>query len=254
MDEQYTKTVQAADISCQIIQALKELNGAGVTELSQHLQYSKSTIHSHLATLKENQFVVKDGIEYRLSLQFLNIGSYVRDQFKNYNIIKKELDKLAQETGEVAQFAIEEHGMVTYLYKATGKEGVSTASRIGTKQPMHSTSLGKSILAHMSDDQIKTIVDKHGLPPKTNNTITDQNELYDELQLTRERGFAVDDEENVAGLRCVSSSVMNDGTIFGAVSVSGPSSRIEDELFLEKLPSQVIRTANVIELNSQFSN
>lgn len=154
----------------------------------------------------------------------------------------------------MAQFGIEEHGRVSYLYKAVGDQGVETASSAGTQQDLHSTSLGKAILAHLPEEEVESIIENNGLPPKTENTITDQDELMAELKETRERRYAIDDEENISGLRCIAAPVMNDDAVFAAVSVSGPSSRLSGETLTEDLPATVMRTANVIEFNTKFSN
>lgn len=247
------RTIHAVDITCKIIEALQELNGAGVTELANRLEHSKSTIHSHLQTLETHHLVVHEETQYRLSLRFLDVAEHVRDQFGNYHIIENELDSLAAETEEVAQFGIEEHGRVSYLYKVAGERGVETASSVGTQQDIHSTSLGKSILAHLPEERIEEILDRRGLPEKTENTITDREELFAELERIREQGYAVDDEENVSGLRCIGAPVMGNDGVSGAVSVSMPSSRLSEAEFTEEMPTVVMRAANVIELNSKFA-
>lgn len=246
------RTIHAVRISCNIVKALQELNGAGVTELANHLGHAKSTIHSHLRTLDEQHLVVREGGQYRLSLQFLNIAAHVRDQFGNYHIIQNELENLAEETGEVAQFGIEEHGRVSYLYKVRGEQGVETASSVGTHQCIHSTALGKAILSHLPEETVETILDERGLPAKTDHTITSRADLFDELDAIRDCGYAVDDEENVSGLRCIAAPVMGNEGVLGAVSVSAPSSRFSGDIFTEEMPTVVRRAANVIELNSKF--
>jgi len=133
------------EIAFNIIDVLQKKGGAGVTELAEELDHSKSTIHSHLRTLEDREILVREGDGYRLSLRILDMVTQVRDQVGNYDVIKSEVDMLAEETGEIAQFGTEEHGKVSYLYKTTGERGVETASRVGTQQLMHSTSLGKTI-------------------------------------------------------------------------------------------------------------
>lgn len=248
-----SETIRSVQITCDLLDKLQELDGAGVTELADEMNHSKSTIHSHLATLLEHRLVVKEGAQYRLSLRFLDIAQHVRDQIGTYDVIRDELESLTDATGEVAQFGIEEHGVVSYLYKATGSRGVETASSVGTSQPMHSTALGKSILAHVPEERVDEIVDHHGLPARTRNTITDRDDLFDELETVRAQGYAIDDEENVEGLRCVAAPVLEDGSPFGAVSISGPASRFDGKVLREELPTSVTRAANVIELNSKFS-
>lgn len=253
MSKSDARTIHAVHISCNILDALQEMNGAGVTALANHLGHSKSTVHSHLRTLEEHRLVVRERDGYRLSLRFLDIASHVRDQFDNYHIIENELESVAAETGEVAQFGIEEHGRVSYLYKARGERAVETASSVGTYQAIHSTALGKAILAHLPPTRVEEIIETYGMPTKTEKTLTDKEDLYAELETVRERGYATDDEENVSGLRCIAAPVLGNDCVLGAVSVSAPSSRFSGETFTEEIPTVIKRAANVIELNSKFA-
>lgn len=253
MPREQSNTINSVNIACSILETLQEMDGGRVTEIANHLGHSKSTIHRHLSTLESNHLIVKEDNQYRLSLRFLDIAAHVKNQFSNYDIIRNELKDLAGKTGEVAQFAIVEHGRISYLYKIKGSQGVVTASRVGTQQPVHSTGLGKAILAHKSKEKVHEILDKRGMPSLTENTITDRDELFEELERTRKQGYAVDDEENVTGLRCIAAPVKGNDVVLGAVSVSGPSSRFNGERYSEKLPTEVMSSANVIELNTKFS-
>jgi len=246
--------VQAVDIACELITELQEREQAGVTELADALGYSKSAIHTQLATLEANEFVVKYGTSYRLSLQFLDIADSVKSQIKKYDVIKTEVDALAQETGEVVQFGTEEHGWLVYLYKAKGKNGVDTLSSEGKREYLHSTSLGKSILSHFSDQKIDTIIEKHGLPSKTEKTLTTKDALLEELETLRERGYVIDDEENINGLRCIGTPVTSgNGDVIGAISISGPTRRMTDDRITNKLVDAISKSANVIQINYEFS-
>ncbi|MFC7157554.1 IclR family transcriptional regulator [Halomarina halobia] len=247
------RTVQAVQISLDIVNALKQRRGAGVTELAEELEYAKGTIHSHLATLIENEYVVKEEGTYRLSLQFLELGQLVKDRINAYDAIRNELDDLAEECDELAQFATHEHGRIVYLYKARGENAVQTASRVGMREYMHCTALGKSMLSQLPEERVDEIVERHGLPKFTDQTITSKPTLKMDLESIRERGYAFDEEEKIEGLRCVSTPIQtNDGEILGAISVSGPSSRMEGDLYREEIPQMLERSANVIEINSQF--
>lgn len=253
MDETDKNTLNTVKTACDVIDALQRLGGAGVTEVAAEVGCSKSTAHRQLATLYEKEYVVKDDGVYRLNLKYLDLAKHVENQIENYDVIRAEVDNLARETGEVAQFATEEHGRAVYIYKAKGEDGVETSSDVGTRAYLHSISLGNAMLAYMPRDRIEAIIDRHGLERKTRNTITTREELFEELERTREQGFALDDEENVMGLRCVAAPVLEDDTILGAVSVSGPSRRVKGDYFRNDLPEAVTRTANVIQLNSKFS-
>jgi len=95
------------------------------------------------------------------------------------------------------------------------------------------------------------VIERHGLEAATEQTISDRDELRNELAETRERGYAVDNEERIAGIRCIAAPVTTDGGVAGAVSVSAPRSRMSGDRFNEEVPSAVLGAANVIEINIQ---
>lgn len=248
-----SRTVEAVQITLNVLEALEERNGARITELASELDYSKGTIHSHLATLLQNEYVVKRGDKYRLSLRFLKLGRVVGDRIEFYDIVKEKLEDVTERCGELSQFATEEHGKAVYLYKAEGGNAVQTASAVGEREYMSCIALGKAMLAYMPEERVDAIVDQHGLPEFTERTITTREALTDELEQIRERGYAYDDEERITGLRCVAAPVRPNDEFVGAVSVSGPASRMEGEFYREELPRIVTRAANVIEINSKFT-
>lgn len=247
------RTIRSVTIAFNIIGELQERDRIGVTELADELGHSKSTIYSHLQTLKEHSIIVQDGDGYRLSLRILDMATHVREQVGNYDVISDEVDTLAAKTSEIAQFGIEEHGTIRYLYKATGERAVETRSRVGIQQPMYSTSLGKSILAFMPSQRAEEIIQSIEYTAWTPQTITSPGELYDELEAIVERGYGIDDEENIEGLRCVAAPVTNGDTVLGAISITGPSSRFTHDRLHGELSDHVQRAANVIELNTKFS-
>lgn len=247
------RTLQSVGIAFDIIDVLQERGVTGITELASELDHSKSTIHSHLRTLETRRIIVRDDDGYRLSITILDMARAVREQIGNYGVLENEVEALAEETGEISHFGVEEHGMVSYLCKESGDAAVETASQVGTKQPIHSTAMGKTMLAYMPDERTKEIVADVDFEKRTPNTVTSPDELYEDLEQIRERGYGIDDEENVEGLRCVAAPVRNDETVLGAVSVTGPSSRFATSDLHEDLSDCVRRAANVIELNTKFS-
>lgn len=252
-DQRRSRNIQAVQTALDVIGLLRRRDAAGVTEIADELDRSKGTIHSHLATLRENEYVVKDDGAYRLSLRYLELGEEVRDRIPFYDIVRDELDDLATESGEIAQFATEEHGKAVYIYKSAGANAVRTASSVGRRELMHCISLGKAMLAHFPADRVDEIISRHGLPEYTDRTVSTREELFDELATIRERGYAFDREEKIEGLQCVAAPVMVQDQVLGAVSVSGPSSRMEGDFYHDELPHMVTRSANVIEINTKFS-
>ena len=245
------RRVQAVQISCNILEALREMDGASVSELAEHLGRSKATIHSHLATLADNELVVRHDGTNQISLRFVDIGEYAKNRIDIYNVAKEEVDRLAEETGEVAQFMVEEHGRGVYLHKARGENAIQTASYAGNRKDLHCTALGKAILSQLSTDRVTEIIDRHGLPQRTEKTISTREELFETLESVRERGVAFDDEEILHGLRCIAAPIQHPtGEIHGAISISGPTSRFKGDRFREELPEIVQGAANVIEVNA----
>jgi DNA-binding IclR family transcriptional regulator len=247
------RTLKTVERTAQVIKALETLDGAGVTELADHLDMSKSSTYHYLATLRAEDFVVKNGDQYELGLQLLLSGEYVRNRNLLYRYGKEEVEELAETTGEYANLFTEQHGKGINLYKVRGSDAVGSGyqtDKLQQPDQLHCTATGKAILAFLPEDRVDDILDEHGLPERTGNTITDRDELHDELATVRERGYAYNDEEEVEGLRAVGAPVIDrDDTVLGSLSVAGPTSRLKGTPFDEELPEQVQRAANVIEVN-----
>ncbi|MFC6941673.1 IclR family transcriptional regulator [Salinirubellus sp. GCM10025818] len=247
-------TVGATETTLRILETLKRLDGAGVTEVANRLDIPKSTVHNHVSTLLGNEYLVKEGNTYRVGLRFLEFGEHIRNRMPIHDVARGEVERLAEESGELANLLVEEHGKGVYLCRAKGDQAVRLDTYAGMRVHLHCTALGKAILAYLPEERVREIVDTHGLPERTDATITDEEELFDELEGIRDRGYARDMEERVAGLLCVAAPIRNlDGDPLGAISVSGPTSRMKGERFDEEVPEELTSTANVIELNLNYS-
>lgn len=246
-------TVRATETSFRILDALRALDGAGVTELASYLELPKSTVHNHLQTLRRTEYVTKQGPEYDVGLRFLQLGEYARDRRQVATIGPPEIEKLAAETREMANLLVEEHGRGVFLYRAKGADAVHMDTHAGKRVHLHTTGFGKSILAHLPEERVEEVLDRHRLPQVTPNTITDREQLMDELDEIRAQGYAYDDEERLEGLRCIAAPIVVDSDVLGAVSVSGPKSRMSGEWYTEELPALTMSTANVIEINSTYA-
>lgn len=252
------RTLKTVSNSLEMIDVLMRLDGAGVTELARHLDTSKSTVHTYLNTLKQNGFVTKSGDEYNLSYNFLVFGEYVRNRSLLYRIGKDDIDELAVETGQYAHLVVEEEGRGLNLYKAKGEKAVGDeyqAAKFQQRDHLHITASGKAILAQLPRERVEGIIERYGLPKRTERTITDEDELFDELAEIRERGFAYNDEEEIEGFRAVGAPIKRrNGELLGSLSVSGPKSVFEGTAYYEGMPELVTRTANVIEVNINMAN
>jgi DNA-binding IclR family transcriptional regulator len=253
MDYDPTTTIRSVEISCEIIETIRKMGSATHSELADQLPHSKSTIHDHLATLRANQLIVRDNKRYKLGLRFVGLSQHVKDQWFDYPVIREAVEELADKTGERSRFGGEDYGRLIYIYEVSGSSSIVRHSQSTIQEPLHCTALGKSILAFEPQHRIDEIVDYHGLEQRTPNTITEYDELMAELEQVRAQKFAVDDEELTRGMRCVAAPVMGDDTAIGAIGVSGPVSRLEDSRMSDELATEVRRVANVIEINSIFS-
>jgi DNA-binding IclR family transcriptional regulator len=246
--------VGATDKSFQIIHALKSRDGAGVTELADELDVSKGTIHHHLSTLEKHEYVVKQGSQYKLGLRFLQLGEYTRRETQLLEVAETKIDELAEQTGEIANLMIEQHSRGIYLYISQGENAVNLDTTVGTRQYLHTSASGKAILSHMSEKQLEHVLERHGLPAETPNTVTSRAELKEELDEIRQQGVAFDGEERAEGIQCVAAPITdNRETLYGSVSVSGPSTRIKDERFQTEITDAVKNAASVIGINMRYS-
>jgi DNA-binding IclR family transcriptional regulator len=247
--------VNALETTNSIIQALDELNGARVTELAAHLDRPQSVVHNHLTTLKQLEYVVQNGNQYQLGFRFLKFGERVRHRSTLYNFATSEVQKLAAESGELITLLTEEHGRGIYLDIGQGSQDIEYPAIAGARTYLHCSATGKSILAHLPEEDVDAIIDTHGLPAQSSNTITDRADLYDQLETIRERGLAFDMEEFREGMRSVGKPILlQDGTPIGALSIAGPVHRMKDDRLREEMPELLRQSVNVVELNLNDPN
>jgi DNA-binding IclR family transcriptional regulator len=256
MNEPQARPVKTAETSFALLEQLTEADGdpLGVTELARRLDLAKSTVHRHIVTLESLGFVTRAGDEYRLGLRLLDYGLRARDQHDLYHIARPKVEELAEQTGEKVWCITEEQGRSVHLYGASGKHSVQTSARAGAWGYLHQHAAGKAILAHLPSDRVHRIVESHGLPTKTPNTITDEATLFEQLEQIAERGYAFNREESIPGLHAVGAPVTDDeGVAIGAISISGPANRLKGEWLTDELPDLLLGATNEIEINLSFS-
>lgn len=247
-DRQPPNTVEAVERAVGVVNALKTLDGAGVTEVAEFLDMSKSGAYKQLSTLVESGFVSKHGNEYRLSYRFLMMGEYVKANSQLYRIGAAEVDKLADKSDYFAYLAVLGHDHAYCIHTAKGEDAVVPNLTVGKQIPLHSSAAGKAILAALSDEQRSRFLTEP-LALKTEHTLIDPDDLSDELTKIREDGIAYEDEEHVLGIRGIGAPIVPEGdTVVGAVGLCGPLSLLSGEHFHEELPSLVLQIKNFIEV------
>lgn len=253
-----TRLLETVSRACDVVDALDELGGAGVTEVADHVGISKGSAHAYLNTLRERRLVVKEGTTYRLSLEFLYLGNGVRHRHPLFQHAKPVVEELADRSKEYVHLMCEQHGLERNIYKVPGENAVGAEYHTAKEQKadyLHFTASGKAVLAHLPEERVDRIVETHGLVSKTPNTITDPDRLAEELDRIRDQGYAVNDEEEIVGIRAVGVPIRDEtGAVLGGLSVSGPTGRLTDTACHEEFPDLLKESANVVEARLNASH
>jgi DNA-binding IclR family transcriptional regulator len=234
----------------EIVDWMENNEATTVSGLADGLDVPRSTAHVYLKTLRETGYVIQDDAGYHLSFRFLKHGGFARHEFDVYQAAKAEVDTLARRTGEVVDFGTVENGRRVLVYKSEGPDCVTQKPVTGDYTHMHMTALGKVMLATMDDERVTEIVEEQGLPPATQHTIVDRDELLAELDETRQRGYSLENEERREGIRAVGVAIKRGPERPCAISISGPKSHLTDER-IERLQQEIRDTVNVIQIKLQ---
>ncbi|HDN85172.1 MAG TPA: IclR family transcriptional regulator, partial [Candidatus Aerophobetes bacterium] len=201
------------------------------------------------------RFVEQDGEnkKYRLGLRLLELGNVVQSQLDIRRIAFPYLKKLNRETNETAYLVVLAEKRIVYVDCVESTARLRVRPLFGERVPLHCTSLGKAIMAFLPEYEVERIIKEEGLTRFTSNTITDPGLLKKELELIRERGYAIDNMEHEEGIRCVGASIRNSrGEVFAAISLSGPSQRLSFER-IRKIAPLVIQAAREISAKMGYS-
>jgi len=242
--EVYIRSVGRA---IKILEAFNNKSKLGITEISKMLQIPKSTTHDIVTTLEKEGILEKDSesSKYYLGIKLFELGDRARENFELRKVAIPYLKELNEMFDETVHLTVPENGEVLYIECFESTKRLRTYSVIGIRAPMYCTAVGKAILAFLPDKEINKIIGK-GLKRFTNNTITDNKKLLDELKKIRKTGYAVDNMEHEEGVRCVGAPIKeNSGYPIASISISGPSQRITDEM-IPQLAFHTIRVANAI--------
>lgn len=222
--------VQSVDRALSILEVLSDYNeGLGITELSSKISLHKSTVHRLLATLIHLGYVVQDPISnrYQNTLKLFELGNKRLENMDIFSIAKPYLKELMAKTNEVIHLVIRDGNEIVYIDKVESNNTIRMFSRIGKRSPMYCTAVGKAILAQLSDQEVEKIWKSSDIITYTEHTITELNDMKKVLQEVRQNGFAIDEQENELGVRCIGAAILNHtGEVAGAISISGPTLRV----------------------------
>jgi IclR family transcriptional regulator, acetate operon repressor len=224
--------VQSVERTLDILESLVEFaSEVGLVEISQAVGLPLATVHRLLGTLIQRGYVKQNqhNRKYSLGFRALQIGHDMRQRFSLRLEARPYLQKLVQTVGESANLAVLDDGEIVYIDQAQSSRILRMFTQVGNRLPAHSTGSGKAMLAFLPVDAVEGILRRTGLAPRTPHTIVDPAEFRNELAKIRERGFAIDDEEQEEGVRCVAVPVRDgSGQVVASLSVSGPVTRLHD--------------------------
>lgn len=219
-------TLATTQTSLDVVRLVNEREGATLGEVTEELGISRSSAHNHLTTLRANGILTKKGNTYHLGMWLFHLGSRARERKDEYRIAREKVRELGTETGEDADFYVEEHGRCFALYDTSNRPFYPSGKQFN----MHCVAIGKAILAEWSTERVETVLDRWGMAELTENTITSRSRLFDELDVIRDQGYAIADEEVKRGLRAVGAAVKQpDGSVLGGFSIVGPTYKLDHE-------------------------
>jgi DNA-binding IclR family transcriptional regulator len=205
----------------------------------------KASAHRILRTLVANGFLANDGGRYPLGPRMRTLAASVTAAQADSRIDDLLAD-LSLRTGQTVHLALRTGNTATYTHKVDSADAVQMASRVGMRLPLHTTAIGKCVLAGLTEPELAAIITETGLPARTGASRTSSAVLHAELARVRAAGFAVDDEENETNIRCVAAGVWDRrGVVIGGVSVSTLTFLVSRERVLAWAPD-VIATAESV--------
>ena len=241
--------VQSVDRALTILELLSEhIDGLGITEISSKIDLHKSTVHRLLGTLIYKGFVIQDNNtkEYKISLKLYELGIVKIASVDILGASKPYTKALMDSLNEVVHLVIRDNNDIIYIDKVEADNRIRMASTIGKRRPLYCTSVGKAMLAFMSDEEIEKVWNNSNIEKLTDKTIVDFNKFKEELKKVKENNYAEDDEENELGVRCIGAPIFNqNGDVEGAISISGPTFRFKKERVGE-ISKEVIKYAKLI--------
>lgn len=225
-DDRYR--VQSVDRALTVLEALGASGpqGMAASEVAKQLGTSKSTAFALLQTLLERGFVADGGEgatrRYRLGMALARLGERVVSQITLRDVAMPVLQHLTDATGLTSRLAVLEDAWAVVLGRVDAPGTIRFTSHVGRRELPHSSGVGKALLAALPEERARELVESTGMPRRTPKTITEVDALLRDLAAVRERGYAIDDEEDAEGVFCVGASFTDHrGEVAGGLSVTG---------------------------------
>ncbi|MDQ0688536.1 DNA-binding IclR family transcriptional regulator [Streptomyces achromogenes] len=240
--------VQSVDRAISVLEILAQRGEAGVSEVAAEIEVHKSTAFRLLGALEARGLVEQAGErgKYRLGFGIVRLAGAVTGRIDITQQSRPVCERLAEEIGETVNIAVMQEQYAINLYQVRGPGAVTAHNWVGQLTPLHATSSGKILLAHLSAKERATLLTTAGMKKVTPHTITAKTKLEKHLVTAREQGYAFTLEELEIGLHAMAAPVRNrDGEVIAAVSASGPSYRLTEQRLHELSPVLVKGAAEI---------
>ena len=236
------RSVKGAAVVEKTMYVLETVSSRGISSLKDLCRATgmpAATLYRILTVLEQHGLVISDGDEklYQIGYAIVEMAHRRLDAIDIRSLARDELRQLGATTSETIHLAIREGSEVVYLDKIDSPNTLRLCSVVGGRAPMYCTSLGKVILAYMSDDAATKIISQLVFHPFTPTTILDKATLCSQLAAIRNQGYAVNDEEHERGSRCLGAPILDHaGYPIGAISLNTPTARFELDQLVESAP------------------
>lgn len=241
--------IQVADRLFLTLETLAQTGPISLAELSRQLELNKSTTHRLLCSLIYMGYVKQDheNQKYDLSLKLLSLSNKLLSRMDILEHVRPYLKRLSQESGETVHFVQLDGADAVYIFKEESyQNSVRMVSKVGNRIPLYCSGVGKAIAADMDETQIKSFWDASDIHKLTPHTIIDYTAFLQRIEEVRKKGYALDDEENEMGVRCIAASIPDyRGCAKYAFSISAPAARMPDER-IQELASIVLKVKEEI--------
>lgn len=218
------------------------------SELSRKLEIPKSSASYILRTLEKRGYLRRDSESgrYRLGLKLLSLGAETQANYAFAEVAHPFMEALVERVGLTCHLAVLDQGEAVYVEKVEAPGFFKVNTWVGRRMFLHSTSVGKSLLAWLPKEEVETLLHHQSFKKRTPKTIITQTKLTTELEVVREQGYSVDDEENSLGARCLGAPIFDANEhVIGALGVSGTITQV-DEIKLPKIADALKETARKI--------
>ncbi|EKO3964228.1 DNA-binding transcriptional regulator KdgR [Vibrio fluvialis] len=215
-----------------ILQALGEQKEIGVSELSQRLMMSKATTYRFLQTMKSMGFVAQEGEadKYKLTLKLFELGAKSLEYVDLIELADKEMRYISEQTNEALHLGSLDENAIIYIHKIDSGYNLRMQSRIGRRNPLYSTAIGKVLLAERDEQFVRDTLEGVEFIKHTERTLENVEQLLEELALVRTQHYAEDNEEQEPGLRCIAAPVYDRfGHVIAGLSMSLPTIRFDEQ-------------------------